>query len=487
MNDYNYIITVDEDGSPCLSHIGFGGGNQKGAQKQNHKYYARAEDKGRWRYFYSPEEFRNWASGGIKKAKNAVNNAAGEVKKSVNARRELNEANKATGLGSGLKQWNAQRKYNKTAMGKAEQAVRGAASKAEGAARQAYDEARNKLGREATDAINSGKRAAKNAGNALDDLRDKAGDKISDTTKSARKKVKNLTDAVKEYGEKKLSDISDSAKDNISRARQAVEDKTGVTDQKNREDARRRAMMGLDDAVGDYADSDNRYQKSAKGKADKAVADAKDAAGKAKDVAEDAAKKAGDATKKAAKKFDEKMEEIYEDNTVIPTGVALYKAGKSAYQLATDPKLKEGAKRAASEIKSEVSDKVSEIRDNLRNLADSTGSKARDAAGRVKDAANNAASKAQNAAGEVTGSNAKKEMDAAGRRAMMGLDDAIGAVVDAQNRYNNSVGGRASNAASNAQASLKAAESKAKKALAKALDYLPDEQIDAIKDLIRRK
>ena len=461
MNDYNYIITVDEDGSPCLSHIGFGGGNQKGGQKQNHKYYARAEDKGRWRYFYSPEEFRNWASGGIKKAKNAVNNAAGEVKKSVNARRELNEANKATGLGSGLKQWNAQRKYNKTAMGKAEQAVRGAASKAEGAARQAYDEARNKLGREATDAIKSGKRAAKNAGNALDDLRDKAGDKISDTTKSARKKVKNLTDAAKEYGEKKLSDISDSAKDNISRARQAVEDKTGVTDQKNREDARRRAMMGLDDAIGDYADSDNRYQKSAKGKADKAVAGAKDAAGRARDAVDDAGDRAREVAGKARDRASDVADKVRDA------------AGN----------LKDRASGAADEAR----DKASEIRDNLRNLAGTAGSKARDVAGRVKDAADNAASKAQNAAGEVTGSNAKKEMDAAGRRAMMGLDDAIGAVVDAQNRYNNSVGGKASSAASNAQASLKAAESKAKKMLAKAMDYLPDEQIDAIKDLIRGK
>ena len=457
MSDYNYIITVDENGSPCLSHIGFGGGNKKGSQKQNHKYYARAEDKGRWRYFYSPEEFRNWASGGIKKAKNAVNNAAGEVKKSVNARRELNEANKATGLGSGLKQWNAQRKYNKTAMGKAEQAVRGAASKAEGAARQAYDEARNKLGREATDAINSGKRAAKNAGNALDDLRDKAGDKAS----SAKKKINNLTDAVKEYGEKKLTDISDSARENISRARQAVEDKTGVTDQKNREDARRRAMMGLDDAVGDYADSDSRYQKSAKGNADKAVAGAKDAAGRARDAADDASDRVREAAGKARDRATD--------------------AANRAKDAAEN--LKDRASGAADEAR----DRVSEIRDNLRNLADSAGSKARDVASRARDAANNAASRAQNAAGEVTGSNAKKEMDAAGRRAMMGLDDAIGAVVDAQNRYNNSVGGKASSAASNAQASLKAAESKAKKMLAKAMDYLPDEQIDAIKDLIRGK
>lgn len=453
MSDYNYIITVDENGSPCLSHALFGGGgNTKGSQRQNHKYYARAQDKGRWRYFYSPEEFRAWSSGGIKKVKKAVDDAVD--KSGVRQRKALSDANKQTGLLSGLKRRQAQSAYNKTAMGRAEKAVRDAAddlgdrarwlaTTAQGRARKSIDEARNDIGRSASEA-----------------------------TKTARKKIKNLTDAVQEHGNKALSELREAAgnvrdkaegaaRDAGARARKTVEDKSGVTDQKNREEARRRAMMGLDDASGDYADSDNRYQKSAKGRADKAVAGVKNAAGRARDAAEEAGDRARDTAGRAR------------DSVENLRGRASEAAGN--------------ARERANAAADSVADKASDIRDRIRGLADSASSAARNAAGRARDAASNAASRAQNAAGEVTGANAKKEMDAAGRRAMMGLDDAIGSFVDAQTRYDNSAAGRTASAKSNAEASLKSAQSAAKKALAKAMDYLPEEQIEEIKNLIRGK
>jgi len=427
MSDYNYIITIDENGSPCLSHALFGGGgNTKGSQRQNHKYYARAQDKGRWRYFYSPEEFRVWSSGGIKKVKNAVTDAVN--KSGIKQRKALSDANKQTGLLSGLKRRQAQNAYNKTAMGRAEKAVRDAA----------------------------------------DDI----GRSASEATKTARKKIKNLTDAVQEHGNKALSELREAAgnvrdkaegaaRDAGARARKAVEDKSGVTDQKNREEARRRALMGLDDSVGDYADSDNRYQKSAKGRADKAVAGAKNAAGRARDAAEEA----GDRVRDTAGRARDAAENL--------RGRASEAAGN--------------ARERASAAADSVADKASDIRDRIRGLADSAGSAARNAAGRARDAASEAASRAQNAVGEATGTNAKKEMDAQGRKAMMGLDDAIGSFVDAQTRYDNSVAGRTASAKSNAEASLKSAQSAAKKALAKAMDYLPEEQIEEIKELIRGK
>ena len=453
MSDYNYIITVDENGSPCLSHALFGGGgNAKGSQRQNHKYYARAQDKGRWRYFYNPEEFRAWSSGGIKKVKKAVDNAV--EKSGVRQRAALSEANKQTGLLSGLKRRQAQNAYNKTAMGRAEKAVRdaaddlgdrarGLATTAQGRARQVIDETRNNLGRNATEA-----------------------------TKTAKKKIKNLTDAAQEHGSKALSELREAAgnvrdkaegaaRDTGARVRKTVEDKSGVTDQKAREDARRRALMGLDDASGDYADSDNRYQKSAKGRADKAVAGAKNAAGRARDAAEEA----GDRARETAGRARDAAENL-RDRASEAVG---------------------NARERASVAADSVADKASDIRDRIRGLADSAGSAARNVAGRARDAASNAASRAQNAAGEVTGANAKKEMDAAGRRAMMGLDDAIGSFVDAQTRYDNSAAGRTASAKSNAEASLKSAQSAAKKALAKAMDYLPEEQIEEIKNLIRGK
>lgn len=516
MNDYDYIITIDENGSPCLQHALFGGGNAKGSQRQNHKYYARAQDKGRWRYFYSPEEFRAWSSGATRKVKQAVNNAkktagnaAGEVRKSLNARRELNEANKATGFGSGLKQWNAQRKYNQTAMGRAENAVRGAVNQATGRARQAYDETRNKLGANASDAVGI-----------------------------ARKKIKNLTDAVQEHGNKTLSELRnaagnarskaeeaagnarDKATEAAGRVRKAAEDKSGVTDQKNRDEARRRALMGLDDAVGDYADSDSRYQKSAKGRADKAVDSAKKTADRVKDKINDAigtsAKRDRDEARRRASMGLNDPTDAYSDreneynkslrgrleNAPKNARDLVNKAGQAVKDAVTSQEKKDfdAAKRRASmgvddpldnysdrerdynrtargraeQAARDVADKASDIRDRIRDLADSVGSKARGAASRT-----------QNAVGEATGTNAKKEMDSQGRKAMMGLDDAIGSFMDAQVRYDNSAAGKTASAKSNAEASLKSAQAAAKKALAKAMDYLPDDQIEEIKDLIR--
>ena len=271
-----------------------------------------------------------------------------------------------------------------------------------------------------------------------------------------------------------------------------------MTDQKAREDARRRAMMGLDDASGDYADSDNRYQKSAKGRADKAVSGAKNAAGKARDAAEDVSDRARDIADRVRDKASEvgnKARDAVREATGQAAEDRLNEAFKESWKNKNPLKNKklhenindafeEYTKTPKGRLESAQYDAryaVDDIRDRIRGTA------ARNAAGRARDAASNAASRAQNAAGEVTGANAKKEMDAAGRKAMMGLDDAIGSFVDAQTRYDNSAAGRIASAKSNAEASLKSAQSAAKKALAKAMDYLPEEQIEEIKNLIRGK
>lgn len=475
MSDYNYIITVDENGSPCLSHALFGGGgNTKGSQRQNHKYYARAQDKGRWRYFYSPEEFRAWSSGGIKKVKNAVNDAVN--KSGVKQRKALSDANKQTGLLSGLKRRQAQSAYNKTAMGRAEKAVRdaaddlgdrarGLATTAQGRARKAIDETRNNLGRNATEA-----------------------------TKTAKKKIKNLTDAVQEHGNKALSELREAAGNAGNKARGAVSkvgDKLGVDEREALENA-------------NFLNRGRRqkaYDATPMGRAEKA---AKNAAGKARDAAEEAGDRARDIADRVRDKASEvgnKARDAVREATGQAAEDRLNEAFKESWKNKNplkNKKLRENINDAFEEytktpkgrLESAQYDAryaVDDIRDRIRGLADSAGSAARNAAGRARDAASNVASKAQNAAGEVTGANAKKEMDAAGRRAMMGLDDAIGSFIDAQTRYDNSAGGRASSAASNAQASLKAAQSAAKKALAKAMDYLPEEQIEEIKELIRGK
>lgn len=87
MRDYEYIMAVDDNGQPYLAHAltkesgqvrytsGRRGASTKGSQRQNHKYYTRVEDRGRWRYFYSPEEFRAWSTGARQSVGNKVNQA----------------------------------------------------------------------------------------------------------------------------------------------------------------------------------------------------------------------------------------------------------------------------------------------------------------------------------------------------------------------------------------------------------------------------
>ena len=127
MNPHDYIISVDENGEPYLEHALFG----KGSQKKDHKYYARAQDKGRWRYFYSPEEFRLWSSGSPKKkstsekmksafkqlketGRKAVDTAADKL--GVDERQALQNANR-------FNRARRQKAYNETPLGKAENAA----------------------------------------------------------------------------------------------------------------------------------------------------------------------------------------------------------------------------------------------------------------------------------------------------------------------------------------------------------------------------
>lgn len=128
MNPHDYFISVDENGEPYLEHALFG----KGGQKKDHKYYARAQDKGRWRYFYSPEEFRIWQTGGSKKkvstsdkmrsafkqlketGRKAVDAAADKL--GVDERQALQNAN-------AFNRARRQKEYDKTPLGKAENAA----------------------------------------------------------------------------------------------------------------------------------------------------------------------------------------------------------------------------------------------------------------------------------------------------------------------------------------------------------------------------
>ncbi len=283
MRDYDYILGVNEDGQTYLAHALFGGrGGQKGSQKDNHKYYTRVEEKGKWRYFYSPEEYKAWASGAVNKAKTAAGNAASAVgNKARAAGQKISDTyREVTGVGAKDRMNAARRDVGRAKL--REMAAAGRARTAEmhnqaDAARMkdAYDELakanakanssnifennifnkkKNKEARAAAadKALRSSNRynASANAmGDAhydLDDAREasagarsaynrardeyessiagraaSAGASARNAANSAKNKISSLADAAKEFGSQKLSDLRGTADDALESVRNA--------------------------------------------------------------------------------------------------------------------------------------------------------------------------------------------------------------------------------------------------------------------------
>lgn len=182
MNPHDYIISVNENGEPYLEHALFG----KGGQKKDHKYYARAQDKGRWRYFYSPEEFRIWQTGDSKKkvstedkmrsafkqlketGRKAVDAAADKL--GVDERKALQNAN-------ALNRTRRQKAYDKTPLGKAENAAGRITEKVSAKADELGDKLKNKTERMKEEFH---KKASKAANDAKEKVKEKVQEKVYD-------------------------------------------------------------------------------------------------------------------------------------------------------------------------------------------------------------------------------------------------------------------------------------------------------------------
>lgn len=184
MNPHDYIISVNENGEPYLEHALFG----KGGQKKDHKYYARAQDKGRWRYFYSPEEFRIWQSGGSKKkvsntdkmrsafkqlketGRKAVDAAADKL--GVDERQALQNANR-------FNRAKRQKAYDETPLGKAENAADRIAEQVS----SKVDDLGNKL---KTKSERMREELRKKASKAANDAKEKVKEKVQEKAEAER-------------------------------------------------------------------------------------------------------------------------------------------------------------------------------------------------------------------------------------------------------------------------------------------------------------
>lgn len=211
MNPHDYILSVNENGEPYLAHALFG----KGGQKKDHKYYARAQDKGRWRYFYSPEEFRIWQTGGTKKKKvstsdkmrsafkqiketgqKAVNAAADKL--GVDERQALQNANS-------FNRARRQKAYDKTPLGKAENAAGRITEQVSAKADELGNKLKNKTERMKEEFR---KKASQAANDAKEKVKEKVQEKVDDIketyehNKRQFDKAKEMEKAETEHQEK---------------------------------------------------------------------------------------------------------------------------------------------------------------------------------------------------------------------------------------------------------------------------------------------
>lgn len=204
MNPHDYIISVNENGEPYLEHALFG----KGGQKKDHKYYARAQDKGRWRYFYSPEEFRIWQTGGSKKkvstedkmrsafkqlketGRKAVDVAADKL--GVDERKALQNANR-------FNRAKRQKAYDETPLGKAENAADRIAEQVS----SKVDDLGNKLKTKSERMREElRKKASQTAEDVQEKVKEKIREKAADVNKRQFDKAKEMEKAEAEYQEK---------------------------------------------------------------------------------------------------------------------------------------------------------------------------------------------------------------------------------------------------------------------------------------------
>lgn len=190
MNPHDYMISVNEYGEPYLEHALLG----KGSIKDGHKWFARENVRGKWRYWYSPEEYRSWQQGRTHQARSEKK--VSNTDKMRSAFRELKETGQkvaekaADKLGfderQALQNSNAftrqrrQQAYDNTPLGKAENAANRFAEQAGAKASELGGKLKTKTER------------------MKEELRKRASDTVDDAKKKIKEKVQEKVDDVKE-------------------------------------------------------------------------------------------------------------------------------------------------------------------------------------------------------------------------------------------------------------------------------------------------
>ena len=261
MEDYDYVMMVDENGSPYLAHIDWGKARQsvrnaassaagavKSAGQKSYKYYQKLKEGRKTRYFYSPEELQAYYDNARKTAAGAVDKAK---KTAANVRDNAQVA-----------MTSARRKADD---------FRGKAAQTAAKARQTADNMRSEFARRA-DQVGAA------ANNAIASVKDRAGvdekerrDAAKKAADEAQTRYDNAQDRLDEAHELR-ADAKRNGGAGLSRAEELV-----------REAAREREAARKDNEAKQkaYRDAQSEYDSTLLGKGDRAKETASRAAGEA--------------------------------------------------------------------------------------------------------------------------------------------------------------------------------------------------------------
>ena len=239
MNQNDYVILFDDNGTPYISHgildsaksavSNAAKGVGRGV-RENHKYILKILENGKSRYFYTQEEVRAYQQAkrmGIKNAaeyaqksvKNAVNNLTGktDTQNAVNARRQANDA----------KRWEAMtertHKENLASFKKAPTEENLARSKQSG---QALTRARANTQRANLYADVAQKTAERNPANRVKTTYERMRADLNDKAQETRQAINDRVDNVRTSVTKAADSVKNAAQETVNRAQTAVNNQT---------------------------------------------------------------------------------------------------------------------------------------------------------------------------------------------------------------------------------------------------------------------
>jgi hypothetical protein len=430
MNNSNYMIAVDENGTPYIAHAGlFSNIREKGA-----KYYQKIKTGYGTRYFYDKDEWDAYVKGQGAKPTSLLGKAKDKLGFDERARRNAAADRSANSnlfnRGSRERALNkAQSAYDQTALGRAENAV----NRARDAIGNARNYAQTTLGSIREGTLKQAQETISNAGKTISEASAKiqsGAQKLIDNAQTTARKIGGSVQDVYEFG-KAYSDNAKAAKEfNAAKDTmdKVIEEQGGTLALVTKEYIEARgAYRGAIDKIKDSCDRmDNTKVGQNLNRLDKSLKSAIDSVKDAADDAKRAISDLGDTIRNAPSTIANRADSRDEKAALEEAQKAYERARGTDFELGAYADLQTAQNAYNRTYGAQARTAAASARDAIGNAATSAREAVSGAAGRARDAIGNAA---ENARGAVSNA-ASRVGEAAGRA----RDAVTGGVSDAITR-----------------------------------------------------